>query len=213
MSDVLRQIDEDLRKDKLNKLWKNYGLYIIVLIITIILAVIGYQIKVSSDKSSNQKLVETFLATSNNEDIENVLNNFDIIINSNNNYLSGLAELKKSNLLIKNGNYEDGLFVLKKVINNKKYDPVINDLATYLLLMLLLEDLNDNEFSTYLSKDKIETSKLKFLFMEIKAIRNLILGDFEQAKKEFIDLKNTIDLPIEIRTRAGKFLELAEKNE
>ena len=213
MSDVLRQIDEDLRKDKLNKLWKNYGLYIIVLIITIILAVIGYQIKVSSDKSSNQKLVETFLATSNNEDIENVLNNFDIIINSNNNYLSGLAELKKSNLLIKNGNYEDGLFVLKKVINNKKYDPVINDLATYLLLMLLLDDLNDNEFSTYLSKDKIETSKLKFLFMEIKAIRNLILGDFEQAKKEFIDLKNTIDLPIEIRTRAGKFLELAEKNE
>ena len=213
MSDVLRQIDEDLRKDKLNKLWKNYGLYIIVLIITIILAVIGYQIKVSSDKSSNQKLVETFLATSNNEDIENVLNNFDIIINSNNNYLSGLAELKKTNLLIKNGNYEEGLFVLKKVINNKKYDPVINDLATYLLLMLLLEDLNDNEFSTYLSKDKIETSKLKFLFMEIKAIRNLILGDFEQAKKEFIDLKNTIDLPIEIRTRAGKFLELAEKNE
>ena len=49
MSDVLRQIDEDLRKDKLNKLWKNYGLYIIVLIITIILAVIGYQIKVSED--------------------------------------------------------------------------------------------------------------------------------------------------------------------
>ena len=213
MSDVLRQIDEDLRKDKLNKLWKNYGLYIIVLIITIIVAVTGYQIKVSSDKSSNQKLVETFLATSNNEDIENVLNNFDTIINSNNNYLSGLAELKKSNLLIKNGNYEEGLFVLKKVINNKKYDPVINDLATYLLLMLLLEDLNDNEFSTYLSKDKIETSKLKFLFMEIKAIRNLILGDFEQAKKEFIDLKNTIDLPIELRTRAGKFLELAEKNE
>ena len=213
MSDVLRQIDEDLRKDKLNKLWKNYGLYIIVLIITIIVAVTGYHIKVSSDKSSNQKLVETFLATSNNEDIENVLNNFDTIINSNNNYLSGLAELKKSNLLIKNGNYEEGLFVLKKVINNKKYDPVINDLATYLLLMLLLEDLNDNEFSTYLSKDKIETSKLKFLFMEIKAIRNLILGDFEQAKKEFIDLKNTIDLPIELRTRAGKFLELAEKNE
>ena len=213
MSDVLRQIDEDLRKDKLNKLWKNYGLYIIVLIITIIVAVTGYQIKVSSDKSSNQKLVETFLATSNNEDIENVLNNFDTIINSNNNYLSGLAELKKSNLLLKNGNYEEGLFVLKKVINNKKYDPVINDLATYLLLMLLLEDLNDNEFSTYLSKDKIETSKLKFLFMEIKAIRNLILGDFEQAKKEFIDLKNTIDLPIELRTRAGKFLELAEKNE
>ena len=42
MSDVLRQIDEDLRKDKLNKLWKNYGLYIIVLIITIIVAVTGY---------------------------------------------------------------------------------------------------------------------------------------------------------------------------
>ena len=30
MSDVLRQIDEDLRKDRLIKLWKKYGFYLIV---------------------------------------------------------------------------------------------------------------------------------------------------------------------------------------
>ena len=41
------------------------------------------------------------------------------------------------------------------------------------------------------------------------AIRKLILGEFEEAKKDFENLKSNMDLPIEIRNRAVKFIELA----
>ena len=54
MSDVLRQIDEDLRKDRILSLWKKYGIFIIVFILLIISSVIGYQINKSLNISNNQ---------------------------------------------------------------------------------------------------------------------------------------------------------------
>ena len=51
MSDILRQVDEDLRKEKLSNLFKKYGLYVILTLVIIIGSVIGYQVMVSIDKS------------------------------------------------------------------------------------------------------------------------------------------------------------------
>ena len=59
MSDILRQVDEDLRKEKLSNLFKRYGLYVILTLVIIIGSIIGYQVMVSIDKSNNEKLIET----------------------------------------------------------------------------------------------------------------------------------------------------------
>ena len=56
MSDVFRQIDDDLRKDKVKRLWKNYGLYTIILFSIIVLSIIGYQIYLGSKANYNEKL-------------------------------------------------------------------------------------------------------------------------------------------------------------
>ena len=50
MSDILRQVDEDLRKEKLSNLFKKYGLYVILILVIIIGSIIGYQLIVSIDK-------------------------------------------------------------------------------------------------------------------------------------------------------------------
>ena len=54
MSDILRQVDEDLRKEKLSNLFKKYGLYVILTLVIIIGSVIGYQVMGSIDKSKNE---------------------------------------------------------------------------------------------------------------------------------------------------------------
>ena len=51
MSDVLRQIDEDLRKEKLLSLWRSYGTYLIILVILGVGSLIGYQVYNSSNIS------------------------------------------------------------------------------------------------------------------------------------------------------------------
>ena len=69
MSDILRQVDEDLRKEKLSNLFKKYGLYVILTLAIIIGSVIGYQVMVSIDKSKNEKLIETYIKATNSKNI------------------------------------------------------------------------------------------------------------------------------------------------
>ena len=43
MADIFKEVDEDLRRDNFEKLWKKYGFYFIGLAVTVVLAVAGVQ--------------------------------------------------------------------------------------------------------------------------------------------------------------------------
>ena len=209
MSDIIRQIDEDLRREKLSKLWNKYGLYAVSVIIVIVFTVIGYQLNVSISKSKNEILVETFINATNDNNFIKQIPLYEEIISSNNEYLSGLAALRTSNLQVQNGNIEEGYSTLEKIAENIEYDIIIRDLATYLLFMAKMEDPDDLASNLNLTNERIESSPFKYSFLEIIAVRKLILGDYAEAKKDFEDLISNLDLPIEIRNRAMKFIELS----
>ena len=209
MSDIIRQIDEDLRREKLSKLWSKYGLYAVSTIIVIVFTVIGYQLNVSISKSKNEILVETFIKATNDNNFIKQIPLYEEIISSNNEYLSGLAALRTSNLQVQNGNIEEGYSTLEKIAENIEYDMIIRDLATYLLFMAKMEDPGDLASNLNLTNERIESSPFKYSFLEIIAVRKLILGDYAEAKKDFEDLISNLDLPIEIRNRAMKFIELS----
>ncbi len=209
MSDIIRQIDEDLRREKLSKLWNKYGLYAVSVIIVIVFTVIGYQLNVSISKTKNEILVETFINATNDNNFIKQIPLYEEIISSNNEYLSGLAALRTSNLQVQNGNIEEGYSTLEKIAENIEYDVVIRDLATYLLFMAKMEDPDDLASNLNLTNERIESSPFKYSFLEIIAVRKLILGDYAEAKKDFEDLISNLDLPIEIRNRAIKFIELS----
>ena len=209
MSDIIRQIDEDLRREKLSKLWNKYGLYAVSVIIVIVFTVIGYQLNVSISKTKNEILVETFINATNDNNFIKQIPLYEEIISSNNEYLSGLAALRTSNLQVQNGNIEEGYSTLEKIAENIEYDVVIRDLATYLLFMAKMEDPDDLASNLNLTNERIESSPFKYSFLEIIAVRKLILGDYAEAKKDFEDLISNLDLPIEIRNRAMKFIELS----
>ena len=78
MSDILRQVDEDLRKEKLSNLFKKYGLYAILTLVIIIGSIIGYQVMVSIDKSKNEKLIETYIKVTNSKNISEQYSLLDV---------------------------------------------------------------------------------------------------------------------------------------
>ena len=57
MSDILRQVDEDLRKEKLSKIWKQYRYYFILVFITIIISITGYLFVNYFEKNTNVTLL------------------------------------------------------------------------------------------------------------------------------------------------------------
>jgi len=207
MSDILRQVDEELRQDRLLNLWRRYRIYLICGIILLISSVLGYQINKSVNQSFYEGEVEKYISTSDLVDFNQAVENLGKIENSNQLLISGIAQIKISSLLMENGKIQESKAKLLEIINEGKTDDFITDLAIYFYLMSSLNDMPIDEVNTYLTSNKLENSPLKYLFKETIAIKNLLAGNIKISIEKFDELINDENTPRDTVIRATKFLD------
>ena len=207
MSDILRQVDEELRQDRLLNLWRRYRIYLIGGLILLISSVLGYQINKSINQSFYEGEVEKYISTSDLVDFNQVVENLGKIENSNQLLISGIAQIKIATLLMENGKIQESKAKLLEIINEGNADAILTDLATYFYLMSSLNDISIDEINTYLTSNKLEKSSFKYLFKEIIAIKNLLAGNIKISNEKFDELINDKNTPRDIIIRAAKFLD------
>jgi len=207
MSDVLRQVDEDLRKDRILSLWKKYGIYIIVFILLLISSVIGYQINKSLNISNNQKQVENYLIASNLPSENEIVSSLSNLENSSNTFVRGLIRLKIANTLMSQGKKEQSQAILIQLMRDREINKIINDAAGYFYFMSKLNEITKDEILAYFPDSQIDNSAFKYLFLELFALYDLFSGDLEQTNKSFQKIINDPEAPREIIIRSEKFLE------
>ena len=207
MSDVLRQVDEDLRKDRILSLWKKYGIYIIVFIVLLLVSVIGYQINKSLNISNNQKQVENYLNASNLPSENEIVSSLSNLENSSNTFMRGLIRLKMANTLMSQGKKEQSQTILIQLMEDREINKIINDAAGYFYLMSNLNEITKDELLVYFPDSQIDNSAFKYLLLELLALHDLFSGDFDQTKDSFQKIINDPEAPREIIIRSEKFLE------
>ena len=207
MSDILRQVDEELRQDRLINLWRRYRVYLIGGLILLIGSVLGYQINKSVNQSFYEEEVEKYISSSDLVDFNQTIENLGEIENSNQLLISGIAQIKIATLLMENGKIQESKDKLLEIINEDKTDDIITDLAIYFYLMSNLNDMAMDEINIYIDADKLENSSFKFLFKETIAIKNLLSGEIQISKEKFDELINDANTPRDIVIRATKFLD------
>ena len=207
MSDILRQVDEELRQDRLLNLWRRYRIYLICGLILLIGSVIGFQINKSVNQSFYEGEVEKYIGTSDLVDFNETIENLSKIDNSNQLLISGIAQIKIAILLMENGKIQESKEKLLEIINDGKANAILTDLAIYFYLMSSLNDIPMDEINAYLSKNKLENSSFKYLFKETIAIKNLLSGNIKLSKEKFNELVNDENTPRDIVIRAAKFLD------
>ena len=207
MSDILRQVDEELRQDRLLNLWRRYRLYLIGGLILLISSVLGYQINNSVNQSFYEDEVEKYISTSDISDFNQAIENLGEITNSNQLLISGIAQIKIAILLMENGKIQESKAKLLEIVNEDKTDTILTDLAIYFYLMSSLNDIPMDEINTYLTINKLENSSLKYLFKETIAIKNLLAGNIKISKEKFNELLSDENAPRDIVVRAAKFLD------
>ena len=207
MSDILRQVDEELRQDRLLNLWRRYRVYLIGGLILLIGSVLGYQINKSVNQSFYEDEVEKYISSSDLVDFNQTIENLGEIENSNQLLISGIAQIKIATLLMENGKIQESKNTLLEIINEGKTDTILTDLAIYFYLMSSLNDMPIDEISKYLTNNKLENSSFKYLFKETIAIKNLLVGNIKLSKEKFDELINDDNTPRDIVIRSTKFLD------
>ena len=62
MSDIFREVEEDVRRERLQKLWKAYGSYAVVAIALLFAGIAGWQVWERLEQQERQKVSDAFIA-------------------------------------------------------------------------------------------------------------------------------------------------------
>ncbi|HZQ39434.1 MAG TPA: tetratricopeptide repeat protein [Rhizomicrobium sp.] len=62
MTDIFREVEEDVRREKLEKLWKAYGNYVIAAVVLLFAGIAGWQVWERHDAQERAKVSDAFIA-------------------------------------------------------------------------------------------------------------------------------------------------------
>ena len=208
MSDILRQVDEDLRKDRLLRIWKLYGIYIVGFILLILIALAIHQYYLSSTKLRNEEIVEKYINAINTTDKNISINQLIDLDESSNVYIKGLAKLKRAELYYSTDKKDEAVNLLESISKDDSLDEVIRHLSLYKYLMIKLDVLDKDLLIEIIDSNDLKESKFKYYFKELKALKLLIVGEREKSLLTFEAIINDEKSPIDLKIRSEKFKEI-----
>ena len=206
MSDILRQVDEDLRKEKLSSLWNRFKIYIISFTLLLIISVSIYQYLEILEYNEKVSTIEKYYKASNNDSIEEILGKLEIIETSNE-FSQNLIDLKIADIHIVKGDTEQGLENLEQIFKSKNQS-ILGDLALYKYLMLKIDQVTLNEFNNLIENFNSKENNFNYLFSELVGIKNIIDGQYSEGKIIFESLLNNASVSNEIKIRAEKYINI-----
>ena len=206
MSDILRQVDEDLRKERLTSLWNRFKIYIISITLLLIISVSVYQYLEISKYNEKVSTIEKYYKASNNGSINEILDELETIKTSNK-FSQNLIDLKMADIHLVKGNKELGLEKLEQIFKSKNKS-ILGDLALYKYLMLKIDEVTLNEVNNLIENFNSKENNFNYLFSELVGIKNIIDGQYSEGKIIFESLINDASVSNEIKIRAEKYINI-----
>ena len=211
---LIREIDEDLRKEKFAKLWKAYGGYVIAAAVSLVVGVAGYQGWYSYDLSRREAAGEELVKamTLSGDDPAAALVALRSVAESDRGYAI-LARLQEAALLAKGGDREAALALYQR-LEAEVDDPIYRDLALVLGASLRLENAGTPVDRDWLAQTlqpiAAEGNPWRFSARELIGILALQAGDTAKASEVFSALAAGLQAPPDMRARATELLAAAQ---
>ena len=206
MSDILRQVDEDLRKERITSLWNRFKIYIISITLLLIISVSVYQYLEISKYNEKVSTIEKYYKASNNGSINEILDELETIKTSNK-FSQNLIDLKMADIHLVKGDIELGLEKFEQIFKSKNKS-ILGDLALYKYLMLKIDEVTLNDFNNFIENFNSKENNFNDLFSELVGIKNIIDGQYLEGKIIFESLLDDASVSNEIKIRAEKYINI-----
>ena len=208
MDDIFKEVDEELREERLTKIWKRIGPYVIgILSGTIIItsAVIGYR---EYDETQRQNWGVQFAEAMNLSEEGNwqeSLDLFETLTEKTNLGYKTLSLFQAASLYAKNGNKEKALEIYQS-LENKALDENFRDLATLMLIYLQFDNADPEILEKRIEKLASKGNPWYYNAMELKGFLFAKQKNKEKQIEIFNILSKDNKAPEGVRTRANDML-------
>ena len=209
MSDVFREVDEEVRKDRALTLWNRYGRFLIGGVVGVVAATAAWQGWTAWSLSQRQADAETFLgglslmAQERPGDAEAA---FAQLAGDAGAGYQALARLQQAAVLVAVGDSAAGVAVYDALADDGGLDRTLRDLASLLAAQSLLDTADSQTLARRLEPLLAVSNPWRFSARELIGLAAIRHGDLDVARKSFMQLADDPATPQGIRARAAELL-------
>ncbi len=211
MSDIFREVDEEVRQDQAKDMWKKYGAYIMGLAILIVVSVGGFKAwefyslqqleKAGADYLKSVALIDS------GED-KQALEAFQALSQKGSSGFHLLSKFQEAGLLAKTGRGDDAVAIYDTLGNNSSLEDSLRDLARVRAALLLSATSTLKEVESRIGELAKTKSVWRHSAQEIIAVTAFRTGDFVKATEIFNQLSADPTTPNAMRVRASALISI-----
>ena len=208
MDDIFKEVDEELREERLTKIWKRIGPYVVGILsgaIIITSAVIGYR---EYDETQRQNWGVQFAEAMNLSEEGNwqeSLDLFETLTEKTNLGYKTLSLFQAASLYAKNGDKEKALEIYQS-LESEALDENFRDLATLMLIYLQFDNADPEILEKRIEKLASKGNPWYYNAVELKGFLFAKQKNKEKQIEIFNILSKDNKAPEGVRTRANDML-------
>ena len=212
MSDdlIFREVDEDLRQEQLQRLWKSYGAYIVAAAVLIIAGVAGYKgwtwYEARQAANSGARFEAALRLVEEGKEAD-ALESFNELVRGGSGGYPVLARFAAAAARARSGD-RDGAVAAYDALAREAGDPVLEDLARLKAALILVDSAPYESLKSRLSGITVEANPWRNSAWEILGLAAYRSGDMEAAAEAFDEIAADLGAPQEVRQRADMMLAL-----
>jgi hypothetical protein len=202
LSDIFREVEEEVRRERFEQIWKQYGDYIIAGVALIIIAIAGYELWQRYETNQRMKASETFFAAqqlAESGDFSKATPAFAVLAKDAPNGYAEMARLSQAGALLVAGQRIEAVAIYKSIAADDSGP--IGSLALIRAGWALAADAPHADLEMLLAPVTSPTSPWRHSAAEILAYSDFHVGDLKKAQAEFQAIADDKDAPETMRHR------------
>ena len=211
MSDIFREVDEDIRRERFKKLWDRFGVYIIVLAVAIVVVTAGYRIYVYLEEKRAEEAGDKFTAAlqlaTDGKHAEAVDALSAIIADGSGGY-PVLARFRIATEKVAIGDKAGAVTELDAVASDGSAQPLIRDMARLRAALILVETSSLADLEARIGNLAATGNPWRNTARELLGLAAWRSGDLAAARKYFQQISDDQQKPRDIAQRADVMLAL-----
>jgi len=209
VSDIFREVEEDVRRERLEKLWKQYGDYVIAGVAVIVVGVAGFKLWQHYEAQQLAKASAAYTAAidlTNRGRNDDAAQAFANIVKSAPSGYATTARLAEADALLAGGKSADAVALYKSIAD--KDDTELGELARVRAAWALADKSSKSDLQNLLAPLLDAKSSWRFMAREILAYCDFRDKSLMAAQSEYQSLARDPETPATLRQRATAMVSL-----
>jgi hypothetical protein len=202
---LFREVDEEVRRQKLEDLWKRWGNLFLTVSIAVILGVAGYKGWQYWEQRQAEQAARSYFAAvtlAGQGKAEDASREFAKLAAGSHDGYAALASMNLATELAVSGKVDEAVKTYDQIASNAKLDPNLRNAARIRAAYLIIDRANRDEIAKRVSDLNAPNSVWRNEAREILALAAYKAGDYAGADRLMNDILSDQDSPPNLRQRA-----------